>query len=1228
MASTISSTTTTDTHSVTNTPRSAQITSRSHDDADHDDAAVSDEDTLASTSTTTIGHDDDIAMDQTPYQLKLTNMALLKEITQLKTDKEFVWSLWKRLQVANPNIAAAMDLVVAREREKAEAKDEKVLKILTIKDKQINDLEEKVRTMGEEVATKEEQRVDIVKQMEDIRRKEDGEEEKKVEEAIALKETIEKLKMEMKEVVEKLTAASEEQNRQAESSQAELRTLTRQNGRLMKEAETLKRTLEENHTAMEKHEKELLTLGDELKELGEKEAKTKANYQEAKKLLDAVNGQRQKDKDLIEHKGKELESVRQELINLWDKHKLEVDKSKNLQSIASQLQKLQSNTQNVIKNQEAVFNVDANNLKVNFESLKAEMKGKLESAGEERDRLKGENVALKEEVNRLTHASKDKEIQATMTSKKDQIGQVNEAVMECEWEMMQLKREQSAMRDKLEEKNKVIHEMESLKGIEGEENVPVNTIRSKKSSKKVVSVDEEVERLKAKLLQSQSVIEAKQNLIATVEKSHASRAKRMEELTKELEKKSAASKDELRRQDIAGLSEKMKEMIFLRNENHKIVKDNIDLRDEVDMLKVRLASRNDELKSHDLKVEEIEKSLASKIQGLEVQLKDHLNLVRSHEETKARLLASNDNLKAVQNKRSSIQAETEQLSLDLQRARVRLHEMQHSQQRSGQEISRLRLEASEGRKDVHRAKMLYEKERMRAEELSEKVDSLRVEMDSADERWRVLLVEKDRLLGEKDKIWEGCQQDESRPHESSVTEDPTTESDAETLKHLKDSFQSFAARNVVQSKTGRSEISTKKFKAVLRSRLANMKKLNASLKAETELWKQKCVHWQVAVEELTRRCENQEKQMAAESESDAKEAEKLSTDLKQLKLQEKERKRTNQEVSEQNETLKAEVNKLKSSFKEAELGKQILSKDLEIALEKLRSAEKDNQRKKTLMEEYKSKVKLSLAEKEAFNAASKEFEAKLVSSEEAVRSAKKTIESLKTKLRLSEEEHVEKEKEIEKLRDECQVNEKALKKANRRLKESDGSLTELEQVAKMEMQALVETSETKLAELLTQLSVMNNLREKLTDEIISFAHDANDIHRTRLQQQMKKRERPPTTESYQTTPTAEDQMLSDAKKTAKHILQLSEDDIEDIMSSLSPNLDSDRTRGISGPAPQTRGSVDEFSARSQAWLAAIQRAVETDDATALRSLRYLLKSKLQEIVALSSQVDRGEALME
>ncbi|XP_022625830.1 centlein [Seriola dumerili] len=77
--------------------------------------------------------------------------SLSDELTQCQADKEFVWSLWKRLQVANPDLTQAVSLVVEREKHKAEIKDRKVLEILQSKDYTIQELEQKVTGQQQEI---------------------------------------------------------------------------------------------------------------------------------------------------------------------------------------------------------------------------------------------------------------------------------------------------------------------------------------------------------------------------------------------------------------------------------------------------------------------------------------------------------------------------------------------------------------------------------------------------------------------------------------------------------------------------------------------------------------------------------------------------------------------------------------------------------------------------------------------------------------------------------------------------------------------------------------------------------------------------------------------------------------------------------------------------------------------------------------------------------------------
>ncbi|XP_057576954.1 centlein isoform X2 [Hippopotamus amphibius kiboko] len=85
-----------------------------------------------------------------------------EELALCQADKEFVWSLWKRLQVTNPDLTQSVSLVVEREKQKSEAKDRKVLEILQVKDAKIQELEQDTK---ECVQNKEEQNRLVIKNL-------------------------------------------------------------------------------------------------------------------------------------------------------------------------------------------------------------------------------------------------------------------------------------------------------------------------------------------------------------------------------------------------------------------------------------------------------------------------------------------------------------------------------------------------------------------------------------------------------------------------------------------------------------------------------------------------------------------------------------------------------------------------------------------------------------------------------------------------------------------------------------------------------------------------------------------------------------------------------------------------------------------------------------------------------------------------------------------------------
>ncbi|XP_021235444.1 centlein isoform X4 [Numida meleagris] len=77
--------------------------------------------------------------------------SLAEELSRCQADKEFVWSLWKCLQVSNPDLTQAVSLAVEREKQKAEVKDRKTLEILQAKDRETETLEQRLSGQQQEI---------------------------------------------------------------------------------------------------------------------------------------------------------------------------------------------------------------------------------------------------------------------------------------------------------------------------------------------------------------------------------------------------------------------------------------------------------------------------------------------------------------------------------------------------------------------------------------------------------------------------------------------------------------------------------------------------------------------------------------------------------------------------------------------------------------------------------------------------------------------------------------------------------------------------------------------------------------------------------------------------------------------------------------------------------------------------------------------------------------------
>ncbi|XP_069908775.1 centlein isoform X12 [Oryctolagus cuniculus] len=316
--------------------------------------------------------------------------SLKEELALCQADKEFVWSLWKRLQVANPDLTQAVSLVVEREKQKSEYKDRKVLEILQVKDAKIQELEQRESVLKQEIN-------DLVK--------------KKIavdEEYAFLREEFSNLQKKFKDKSQEVKDAKERVQNKEEQNRLVIKNLEEENEKLNIRCTDLLNDLEklrkqETHWRKEKHSTE---------------AKIKAfedNLIEAKKEIEASQSKynalslqlNNKQTELIQ-KDMDITLVRKELQELQNLYKQNSAHTAQQAELIQQLQVLNMDTQKVLRNQEDVHTAESisyqklyNELHVCFETTKSSEAMLRQSVVNLQDQLfqkEQENAKLKEEL--------------------------------------------------------------------------------------------------------------------------------------------------------------------------------------------------------------------------------------------------------------------------------------------------------------------------------------------------------------------------------------------------------------------------------------------------------------------------------------------------------------------------------------------------------------------------------------------------------------------------------------------------------------------------------------------------------------------------------------------------------------------------------------------------------------------------------------------------------------
>ncbi|XP_040487396.1 centlein isoform X3 [Ursus maritimus] len=508
--------------------------------------------------------------------------SLKEELALCQADKEFVWSLWKRLQVTNPDLTQAVSLVVEREKQKSEAKDRKVLEILQVKDAKIQELEQRETGLQIEIN-------DLVKRK------------------IAVDEENAFLRKEFSDLQKKFKDKSQEVKDTKESVQNK----EEQNRLVIKNLE-------------EENEKLSTRCADLLNDL-EKLRKQEAHWRKEKHSIDAKIKLNNKQTELNQ-KDMDITLVRKELQELQNLYKQNSAHTAQQAELIQQLQVLNMDTQKVLRNQEDVHTAESisyqklyNELHICFETTKSSEAMLRQSVVSLQDQLfqkEQENVKLKEKLQELQGAPYPLP-QESDSEHSEQVSQ-RPSLSSLETLMVSQKSEIEYLQEKLKVANEKLSESKSTNRGSSEKSIWTNTEgkhkeppvkRSRSLSPKSSFTDSEelrnLRKAERKIENLEKALQLKSQENDELRGAHEKRKERLQmlqtnyravkEQLKQWEEGSGmthirkikrADPQQLRQEDSDAV---WNELAYFKRENQELMIQKMNLQEELDKLKVRIS---------------------------------------------------------------------------------------------------------------------------------------------------------------------------------------------------------------------------------------------------------------------------------------------------------------------------------------------------------------------------------------------------------------------------------------------------------------------------------------------------------------------------------------------------------------------------------------------------------------------------------------------------------------
>ncbi|XP_063107696.1 centlein isoform X6 [Cavia porcellus] len=327
--------------------------------------------------------------------------SLKEELALCQADKEFVWSLWKRLQVTSPDLTHAVSLVVEREKQKSEAKDRKVLEILQVKDAKIQELQQRESLLKQEIN-------DLVKRKIEVD-----------EENAFLRKEFSNLQKEFKDKSQEVKDTKEYVQNKEEQSRLVIKNLEEENEKLSIRCSDLLNDLEKLRKEETHWKKEKYNIDAKIQALEDNLIEARKEIEVSQNKYNALSLQLKNKQTELLQKDVDISLLRKELQELQNLYKQNSAHTAQQAELIQQLQVLNMDTQKVLKDREDVHTAESVSYqKVSYpplsslETLMVSQKSEIEYL---QKKLKVANEKLSE--NRANKTFSEKSIMTTVEGK-------------------------------------------------------------------------------------------------------------------------------------------------------------------------------------------------------------------------------------------------------------------------------------------------------------------------------------------------------------------------------------------------------------------------------------------------------------------------------------------------------------------------------------------------------------------------------------------------------------------------------------------------------------------------------------------------------------------------------------------------------------------------------------------------------------------------------------------